>query len=731
MPSSLDLLIAPIARHQGTDTNLPGFSTAMPPRRSGRGRGRDRLVMHISTQGNAPLSEKSYSRLLDTLTNTYFKTPGSSITAMRAVADSLNESFFRRNQRIASRGIRSMGVLSLAVVRAERIYLAQCGPTHAILLRANGVQRFSTPESSGGLGVSRATPIQYHQAEIAPGDLLILSPRPPAAWLQDEMRALHGQPLEQICPRLLASAGDEVQAVLMQIVPGNGGLEVVRCVGQGSSPQGMSAVSETLEAAPIAEIQPPAPVRGSAVEAESRPRAAEPPPTPAPSKAEKSDPPPKPKRPAVILPAVKTLINKLGGLLARFFRVLRTLLRRLMPDENSLDISPSLMLFIAVAVPLIIVTVASVIYFREGRARLHQEQLTQAKIAAEHALQVEDPLEKRTAWEQVIVELNEAETYGRSDESQQLRQYAYTVLDEMDKTERLAYQPMLAESLPPDTEIIKMVIAGENDLYLLDGKNGNVLRATLSADKYTIDPDFVCGPIPMPFVVGPLIDIAPLPLGEEDGATVMGMDANGMLLRCVPGEDKAPNIKTPTPPDIQWGQPRAFELSNGNTYILDPGTNAVWIYWGIEGYQEVPTYYFGNDIPPLQDVLDMAVSNGDLYLLHDDGKMTQCFYRSYTDSPTICDDPVLFDDDRVGYADDQIMQDTHFQQLQYMPPPDPSIYLFDPDDEAIYWFSMQLKYNRQYRPETPLPGDPSAFVVGRDRRVFIASGNQVYMAVIP
>jgi hypothetical protein len=301
----------------------------------------------------------------------------------------------------------------------------------------------------------------------------------------------------------------------------------------------------------------------------------------------------------------------------------------------------------------------------------------------------------------------------------------------MDKTERLDYRPVLVDGLPPGTTITRMVLSGENDLYLLNGDDGHVLRAVSDGDGYTFDTDFICGPIPAPFMVGPLVDIAPLPLGEPDGATVIGMDANGMLLRCVPGEGKGPNVIPLTPPDINWGQPIAFSVDNNNVYILDPLTNAVWIYKGSENYAEVPTYYFGNQVPSLPGALDMTVNDADLYMLYDDGHLVFCHYRPFTDSPTICDDPAPFDDDRAGYADGAVMQDTNFQQIQYLPPPDPSIYLFDPDAAAIYLFSLQLKYQRQYRPSAPLPETPTAFVVGVNRRVFLAAGGQVYEALIP
>jgi hypothetical protein len=229
-----------------------------------------------------------------------------------------------------------------------------------------------------------------------------------------------------------------------------------------------------------------------------------------------------------------------------------------------------------------------------------------------------------------------------------------------------------------------------------------------------------------------LIDIAALPRGQEDGATILGMDANGNLLRCIPGEEDAPIAIQMAPPDLNWGQPTEFALENGNVYVLDSQTNSVWVYWANDNFSELPTYYFGNQIPPLKSVIDMSVKDGDLYLLHDDGHITVCNYSSYVDAPTRCTDPAEFIDLRAGYQNGSVMQGTNFQQMQLAPPPDPSLYLFDPQAEAVYHLSMRLAFQRQYRPSQPLLGETATtFAVGPNRQAFVATNEQVYVAIMP
>jgi hypothetical protein len=707
--------------------------------------------MHLALLGNAPLSPKAQNKLLDSLAKNYFKATGSSTAAMRVVAESLNQSLFSRNQRGSSRGMRSLGLFTLAVFRDRRLYLAQCGSVNAFLIQAHTVQHFFDPDAAGrGLGMGRATPIQYQQAEIAPGDYLIISATSPQTWRDTFLRTLHGKPVEQVHPNLLTQAGADLEAVLVQITSGNGQLRSLRPepmkvdIDQ-AQPQ-VDTPPQMVTPPPVTVDKPEIPDDFSPVETKTQPKEDIPPSThekqppsvgvtprseghPA---SEKISKPPKPKRKPFIGPALLTIGRAIGTTISQFFSTLGTMFRRILPDQKILDLPPSIMLFGAIAVPLVIVTVASMIYFREGRGRLHQELLLQAQTVAEQALPLEDPIEKRAAWEQVLDTLNQAETYGTTGDSQALRTYAYAVLDELDIVERLGYTPGIVRGLPESVTVSKMVVSPDNELYMLNAQSGYVLRATFTDQGYELDPVFNCGPIPAPLMVGPLIDIAALPLGEEDGATLLGMDANGTLLRCIPGEDKAPLAMQMAPPDVNWGEPKAFAYDNGNIYVLDPQTNAVWIYWGIDDYQDLPTYYFGNQVPPLQSVIDMTVSDGDLYLLHEDGRITLCSYSPYADAPTRCADPADFIDLRAGYQSGPDMQGASFQQIQFAPPPDPSIYLFDPSDEAVYHLSMRLAFQRQFRPGMPISGEEiHAFAIGPNRTVFIATEDQVYYALLP
>ena len=209
-------------------------------------------------------------------------------------------------------------------------------------------------------------------------------------------------------------------------------------------------------------------------------------------------PTPKPRRKPVVGPALLAIGRAVGATIGQFFRTLGAMIRRMLPDEKILDLPPSVMLFGALAVPLVIVSVASVVYFREGRGRMHQEKLAQAQTIAEQALPLEDPVEVRAAWKQVLGYLDAAENYGNSEDSQNLRTYAYSVLDTLDIVERLDYQPGIVGGLPNGVTVSKIVLNADNELYLLNSESGYVLRATYTEQGYELDKVFNCGPVLQP-----------------------------------------------------------------------------------------------------------------------------------------------------------------------------------------------------------------------------------------
>ncbi len=405
-------------------------------------------------------------------------------------------------------------------------------------------------------------------------------------------------------------------------------------------------------------------------------------------------------------------------------------LKGILPDSGIFTLPPSTMAFTAIVVPITIVAVAAFVYFQRGREAQYNIHISAAQEAAQLAETKTDPLEQRLAWQTTLLHLDNAEIYMSTDESQALRSQSQEIVDTLNATERLDFRPTIIDQLDETTHIARL-IARDDGLYMLNSTDGVVGRAVLTDEGYLMDSTFQCGPGPYGgFIIGSLVDIAAIPPGNDTKATVIGIDANGNILRCIPGE--IPDAAPLEPPDINWGSPTKIAVDSNDLYVLDPQTNAVWIYRSMDVSQS-PRLFFDQQIPSLGDVIDMAVDQNDLYLLHEDGHLTTCVYGALSTSPTRCKDPEIFTDPRPGRQSGPYIEDAVFSQIQFSPPPEPSVYMLDPQTQAIDRFSVRLTFDRQFRPQEPIADTPaSAFYVNRgDHAVYLAVGNQVYYAPLP
>jgi hypothetical protein len=414
------------------------------------------------------------------------------------------------------------------------------------------------------------------------------------------------------------------------------------------------------------------------------------------------------------------------SIVRRFLRDIALIIKRILPDESLFTIPASTMAFTAVAIALVMAVAGARVYFQRGYDIQFTTFFEQAVLAASAAAEETDPLELRTAWDTTLFFLNKAEEYQTTDESVMLRMQAQGALDKLDAVYRLNYQNAFVSGLGGPIHITRMA-ATSNELFMLNANNGTVLRATLTGKGYELDPNFKCS---VYHAFGPIISITPGLKNDRVKASVILMDVHGNVMYCNPGE--AAKMTSPALPHTSWVSPTSFTIDNGSLYVLDPGTNAVWFYRGMD-ITNPPHLFFDTQVPKMSDVVDLAVNRDDLYLLHQDGSMTTCKYNALQVSPTRCEDPTIYTDSRPGRHNGPRILDAQFQQVLYTPPPDPSIYLLDPLTQAVYHFSLRLNFQRQYRPlVNNLASDvATAFTISPNRTIFLAAGNQVYYALLP
>jgi hypothetical protein len=420
------------------------------------------------------------------------------------------------------------------------------------------------------------------------------------------------------------------------------------------------------------------------------------------------------------------------------------LLNRLAPGRVSAagsvqptgTVSPAVLAFIAIAVPLVVVAVALTVYLQIGRGERRTTIYADAAQLAQQALLEKDPNLQRDAWNKVLSTLDKVDEYGSTEESRALRKQAQLKVDAGDAIVRMEFKTISRVGLANAVKITKMV-SNNDDLYILDASNGSVMRFFVTAQGYELDNQFNCRPGPTEaLIIGAIVDMAPMPPVNKYNATIAALDYGGNLLYCIPG--KTAVARPLAPPNVGWGKITGIRLMQDSLYVLDILGNAIWKYSGNDLiFQDRPSLYSEKFNTSLADAIDFTLYEDFVYFLKKDGRMIQCQISRVGDIPTRCTDPAQFNDNRPGRdPKPNLMPGTRFTQLQSINAPDPSLYILDASQSAIYRFSVVLNFQEQMRPSgtntTPLPRrEPSAFTINPRRMIFLAYGNQVFMAQMP
>lgn len=778
--------------------DLPGILVSPPPKKGSHGRDGDLLIMFLSLNGTNPYSPEELAGMQQHAAQVYYKSSGSLTSAMRAAADVCNNQLMERNLKNArEEGSQAIARFNIGVLREDILFLGVAGSSHAFVLGASEVQDFYDPQAGRGLGIGTSTTLRYFQVQVKPGDVLVFSPEPPDVWTTSSLAGSAGLTLEHLRRRLLNGTGPNLQAVVVKFQTGNGEVHALRhrsTTPQSAAPmahppsgdsENPDAPASYLSEAPVRPspenkppITPPAappsargtpsrpPVASSGTEAVlpistpiSRPRRAATADIPLPAMPE-PEPVDTQASQAAALEAARlarrrrlerkqkaaTVWNGWKSFTARVGQAWRSLWVRLAPQRAStpgyagaapeVRISPALLVFIAIAVPLMVVAVAMTVYLQTGRGEQRSTAFAQAAQYAAQAAKEKDPVLQRNAWNQVLLWLDKTEEYGVTDDSRALRLRAQQGVDAGDAVVRLAFQPVNRVGFARTVNITRMA-ASNNDLYLLDSSNGSVLRLFITAQGYELDTLFNCGPGPSGAIfISPLIDIAAMPPVNPYNATLAALDGNGNLVYCIPGKNAV--SRSLAPPNVGWGKIRAMSLSQDALYVLDVLGNAVWKYSANDlNFADRPRLFSETFNLSLADVVDLAFYEDNIYFLRSDSHLVQCAISNIIDIPTRCANPAKFNDPRSGREKNpDLMPETLFSQILTINAPDPSLYLLDPSHAAIYRFSVLLNFQDQMRPSSTtnpaLPrSEPTAFTITPRRIAFLAYGNQVFMAQMP
>ena len=777
-----DIYSLPLHRHAGQEVSrLPGLLVKEAPPKCHRNRAGELLFLFLTLEGDARFPASQMSELLAHLASVYYQCRGTATNAMRSVTESLNSFLLKRNQS-GQESQQEIGILNLAVLRRNQLYIVHAGSTQSFFLGKAGIQTLFEPFTAGrGLGVGRAVQLSYFQTETSPGDLLIFCPNPPESWSSGTLEEISRLPLGQIRRRILNPAPPDLEAVVIQFRQGRGRIYQPR---QAESPdevppapvsapaQVTPPVSETVSPA-TGTMMPPsmedtlaADFAGDILPPPQSYSAPDPARQPLPSAATrgsgslspgKKSPRSQPQR------TQSEMKEKLADLWVRGKAIhgrvknrLNNIFARLLPagESHSHTISPKAMLAIALIVPVVIALAASMIYFASGRNQQHQVYLNQALTAAAEADLTSDPALRASGWMQVLAWVDEADNYGQSVSSRNLRSQAENNLDAILGITRLNFYPILTKELDKSLQITR-IVATETEVYFLDGNQGRVYRLVQSSQnfEYTLDQSFRCGPGQTAdnTSIQPLVDMVALQKKKFSkpapmGATILAVDSAGNYLFCIP--DLPPVSGKFQTPDNGWGEVKDVEITEeGRLYILDPKNNAVWfIDFNNEGNilsldysNKEPRFFFDASIPVLSDVTSMAYFEDAIYLLHNTGAITICDPR-ILNQPTSCTEMTL---NLADYNVNQMLSvgtgtlQPAFTQFSANPAPFSSLSILDSQLGVIYQFTARLKtlsekFYPKFDPDYLLPtGQPTAFAIvsPANRVTFLAYGNQLFKAV--
>ncbi|NIS82707.1 MAG: hypothetical protein GTO14_21465 [Anaerolineales bacterium] len=693
-----DVALLNIAGGGSRITPPPGTLALVAPRRAARGRSEDMLLLNISLQGARSPSPGLLDHLAREAADAYFGTPGSVTSALREGAESANDHLADLNQ-LEDATDQLQGRMIAGVLRDGDLYIAQCGVGQAILVRPGQVIRLTSEEATHRpLGLSLSPYVRYHHLAVNPGDLLILTTASPPLWSDTTLSGLSSLDPEQAADRLIAASSVDLSGVLTRLVARGEGITTQDMQALDISP-GTQMPPRTLRARPRASSRAARAYFGSISENLLRARER-------------------------ITAAVSTMGRGLSGLAARLAPGLGDA-----PPPGVL--STRLLIGTAVAVPLIVVAIAAAAYFGRGRRQQFDEYFFQAAAAIQIAQMKPDAEKARVDWESALNFLELAKDYGWNKEADAMWQEAQNTLDSLDLIARLGFQPVVSGGFGTDA-FISSLAATETDLYVLDAAHQILWHARGTPERgYKIDATFECldGPNRYP-ELGSLVDIViqaePGALGREG---VVGVDVAGTLLYCAP--ERQPAIAQLTPPDIGWGRIRAIDVFEDSLYVMDPTTNAVWIYNASGGlFSGMPELYFVEEVRDLSGAIDMAMAGDELFILYADGRLDRC--RRFEEADRIrveCDPEPNFQDDRPGREATSQIPGAVAAKLDYSPPPEPSLFFLDTFSNSVFHYSLRLVYQAKYIPTPQFEEEITALTLGPPNDLYLAAGSQVYHAI--
>ncbi len=723
----------------------PGFWIGRAPKQAVPTRRRDALWVYVRLESVAPVASRAVEQLAEQAAQHYFQTKGSVTWALRQSIEAVHQRLLQANRRLSARGYTLHGQLMLAVWRGSQLYVAWSGPWFVGLFEDQGRETWYLPEGEGVLGLDEEVSIRFAQATFRlPVGLLAASNL--AGWREEDGHRLLSEPEATLRDWLARSpkprfgllaywkpGAYEIEKKYIPLdVPVEFGLpepaisprtervpkEETRVEGEPISdarPEPGPPLEKASPQASVEKVTAPAPPRPKRIQRQGR-ASRERREVPHPSRLSLPEEPPRPR-----------LLTRLGQNMARS---LALLLRWQVPTRP--------IALLSVLLPLVVLGLTLGQYLYQGRRLRHQQWLALAYEQAREAMSLPDPYQRGPAMEKALETLRKAETYGRTSDSETLRREMQQWLDRWEGIRRLDFQPALTAELPPDVQVQRL-LPGTRGLYALDITRDLIWYFAQPENMDTVlfehEPNFQCSGSRSygGLRLGPLVDMVTVP-GQPFPFEVAAFDSQGQWVTC--GLDTPPQAHLLPMPTTRWGEIYRVRVFQEDAYILDRKTNNVFVINLARPQAAVPKAVFPPGAgPDLSQVRDFALLRGEIFFLMVDGQVLHCTFQLGETSASQCF-PLDYQDRRPEREEAlSVLPNAEFLAIELYTGPEPGLLLFDARAQAIYRFTLKLRFVEQYRPTQPWPYPPQAFMVTdllfNEPYLFVMAGPEIYAAPLP
>jgi hypothetical protein len=729
------------------DTAAPFAAVLAPPARVARGRQDEGIFFFFDPTGAASLDLSRGVR--DVVVEAYWSTVGSVTAALRRAASLTNQYLFEHNLN-SEPSKRCYGGLSCAVVRQNDLFLLQAGPAWACILQADKLRFFPRGEKLAHLGIGPVVDVRLNHVFAADGDTLLMA-----------------------SPALLSEAGKDG---LLRLLPRDKVSSIVAGLGELGAEVNFTALVARWQRASVTEVsKPEAPGQARGSEALSRvpkvsSRRREPVeqehqtvkdkavgPKPA---AEKRVPVrerrmPKRKLAVDIVKKLRTgfrgVAHALEGvwhavaavgagavalgrwLIGAAATTIRSMLpgagqktRRRAPSRPPPEENRTVLIALAVAIPLLVIAIVTVAYLNfaaesrvQGVLQEAREQVALAQAAGS------DSEEARSHWEAALRQIETAETLQPDDPSTQaLREQARHALDQLDRVKRLTLTRLVDFG---SKNVQRRLALGAQALFVLDSRDGWGARVGLEPvdegeDSQDAQVLVRIGQQVEGDEVAQLVDCAWAdPEGGRQSSGLLILERDGGLVSYDPAwgsESGSPQLaRLQLSPPLP-GRSIAVGTYEGQFYVLDgaEGGGQIWRYRPQgNAYPRPPEPYFAT-LPDtgLQNAVDMAI-DGHIYLLYEDGTVRKFLGGEL--QPLELEGVPGGLGEVAGFAVD--------------PEGSGAVYVADRGNNRIVEFYPDGRFKAQFHAEGAFEALEAVAVGEENEQLYILDGGRLYAASLP